>query len=246
MRISGIQQFSMKDFPNVTSLVIFTSKCNYRCPACHAKKILESEERIPEGEILDFLDSKKGWIEGVVICGGEPTLEEDLEEFLEKLRKRKLKIKLDTNGSNPEILKGLLEKKLVDYVAMDVKSPLEIYSEVSGTEVDKEKIKESIQIVSKFPDYEFRTTIFPVIKKDRMEFISPEEVGEITKIILEITGEKNSKYFLQKFKSLEKDSIIDERLSNENLQKEMQETPREHLEECLIEAKKFLLNSYIR
>lgn len=125
MRIGGFQKTSLIDFPNLVSAVIFTNGCNFRCPFCfNAKLALGKGKLISEKKILEFLEKRVGLLDGIVITGGEPTMQKDLEKFIGKIKKLGFKVKLDTNGSAPEILKNLLVKRLVDYVAMDYKIPL--------------------------------------------------------------------------------------------------------------------------
>jgi len=248
MNISKFQKLSYLDYPGKISAVIFTEKCNYRCPTCHAKKILEEEKNISEKEVLHYLDSRKDWVDGVVICGGEPTRELDLVPFLEKIKERGLSVKLDTNGSSPDLLRELNKQGLVDYVAMDVKGPANLYAKLVGKDfVDmRDYVEKGIGVVSNFPDYEFRTTIVPIFEEGKMRWMTPEEIGETAKIISDITGKHQPKYFLQKFVARSKDEMLEEKFAKENLPEEFWKTPEELLEECLIEAKKYLPNGGIR
>ncbi len=248
MKIAGLQKESLIDYPGKISTVIFTQGCNYNCGYCHNPEFKKSGEgKIPEEEILKYLDSRKGWIEGVVISGGEPTLQNGLERFIEKIKERNLFVKLDTNGSNPQILKSLLEKKIIDYVAMDVKGSILLYPSVVGREFmdERDDIGKGIGIVSNFPDYEFRTTIIPINENGRMRWMTPEEIGDTAKLIYNWTGSNEHKYFIQSFKAIEKENGNDLYLKK-NLPKEMHETPVKHLRECLKEAKKYLPNANLR
>ncbi len=245
MQIRTFLKESFNDFPGkVPSSVVFTPGCNYRCPSCHAKHLLENGENIDEKDFFEYIDSRKGWIEGVVICGGEPTLQHCLPFFLEELKKRKLPVKLDTNGSNYITLGNLLEKKLVDYVAMDVKGAPEIYADLTGKEfVDaRDGYEKAIAIVSQFPDYEFRTTVVPVIRRnEKISFMTAEEIGETAKLIYDCTGSREHKYFLQPFLPYKgKGILLDSRLE------EFPETPKELLEEMKKEARKYLPKCDIR
>ncbi len=162
------------DYPGKFGQILFCAGCNFRCGFCHNPELIfENSEELNLNEIIKELKNKSesGWYESVCISGGEPTIYSDLIGFLEKLKKTKLKIKLDTNGTNPEMLKKILDKKLIDYVAMDIKSPIEKYSEIVGVNVDLNKIKESVELVKKFPEYEFRTTILPFFTKENFEKI---------------------------------------------------------------------------
>jgi pyruvate formate lyase activating enzyme len=162
------------DYPGKFGQILFCAGCNFRCGFCHNPELIfENSEELNLNEIIKELKNKSesGWYESVCISGGEPTIYSDLIGFLEKLKKTKLKIKLDTNGTNPEMLKKILDKKLIDYVAMDIKSPIEKYSEIVGVNVDLNKIKESVELVKKFPEYEFRTTILPFFTKENFDKI---------------------------------------------------------------------------
>jgi pyruvate formate lyase activating enzyme len=171
MLIKGFQKLSMIDYPGKASSVIFLFGCNFRCPFCHNPELLDEKKALEvktyeEKEVLEYLDENVGFLDGVVITGGEPTIWPELPELIKKIYEFGLKVKLDTNGTNPEILQLLLDKKLVDFVAMDIKSCFENYEKITNSKVDLEKIKKSIEIVKKFPDYEFRLTVAPGITKD--------------------------------------------------------------------------------
>lgn len=190
MIIAGLQKSSLIDYPNEIAAVVFTSGCNFRCPFCHNGGLLEDKksQKITPEEVLDFLKTRQNKLQGVVISGGEPTLHKDLEDFVIKIRDLGFKIKLDTNGSNPSVLIDLINKNLIDYVAMDIKSPLRKYKEATNSNIDTEKIKESIDFLLKGKvDYEFRTTVV----KESLSF------DDFRIIAQEIKGAK--RYFLQKF-----------------------------------------------
>ncbi len=191
MKIGGFQKTSLLDFPDKISAIIWTMDCNFRCPFCYNKQIVLGEaNRIPDEEIFSFLEKRKGLLEGLVISGGEPLLQDDIISFAEKVKKLGYPIKLDTNGSCPEKLKELIDKKLVDYIAMDVKAPKNKYNELTGTKTDISKIEESIEIIkSDAPDYEFRTTFVPNLLKK-------EDIVEIAKWL---DGAK--RFYLQEFKN---------------------------------------------
>jgi len=171
MIISGIQKFTLLDFPEKIACIIFTGGCNYRCGFCHNPEFVLPEELqkiahhfIPEESVLNFLKQRKGLLQGVVITGGEPTIFPDLESFIVKVKKLGFAVKLDSNGNRPEVLRSLIEKKLVDYIAMDFKTGLDHYQELVGTSADREKIQESIDILKEGKvDYEFRTTLIKEI-----------------------------------------------------------------------------------
>ncbi len=163
MKIGGFQKFSLIDYPGKISAVIFVQGCNFRCPYCHNRELVLPEYfsfSVQEEEIIEFLENRKGKIEGVVITGGEPTIFPDLPDLLLKIKRLGYHIKLDTNGSNPQMIKLLIERKLVDYIAMDVKAPLEKYRDVTFSAVDIKKIQESINIIKDSSiQHEFRTTV---------------------------------------------------------------------------------------
>jgi pyruvate formate lyase activating enzyme len=245
MRIAAWKKISAIDYPGKISTIVFTPKCNYQCPACHAKNILCSNERIPEEEIfnyIDFTNKEKKLIDAVVLCGGEPTLQHDLIYFAEKIKERGLLVKLDTNGCEFGTLIELHESKLIDYVAMDVKGPPQIYADLIGREFldSRDGYEKAIDIVSHFPDYEFRTTVVPVIRRNgEISFLTPEEIGETAKLIYDCTGSIEHKYFLQKFVP-RKGELLNSRLES------FPETPKEILEKGKKEAIKYLPNAKIR
>ena len=162
MAIVGIDKLSLLDYEDKVSVVLFSHACNFRCPFCHnGDSVLNSQQEINFDEILTFLKTRKGLVDAVVFSGGEPTLEQDLEVKIKEVKKLGFLIKLDTNGTNPELLEKLLADGVVDYVAMDIKNSPSLYAETSGVNfVDMAKIKKSIAIImNNAPDYEFRTTL---------------------------------------------------------------------------------------
>ncbi len=166
--IKGFVPTSLVDWEGKVVCVIFVSGCNFRCSFCSNKDLVLTPEKldaIPFEKIKDYLLKNRDFADGVVISGGEPTLYPDLPELCMEIKKLGFKVKIDTNGTNPDMLKLLLEKSLADYVAMDLKTSFEKYKEIANADVDIEKLKKSISIVSKFPEYEFRTTLFPKIEK---------------------------------------------------------------------------------
>lgn len=163
MLIGGYQPFSLSDFPGKTAAIIFTQGCNYRCPFCHNKQLwpmsASGEACISHNQILTHLSSRTHQLDGVVITGGEPTLQEGLAEFIDGIKQLNLAVKLDTNGSQPHILKELLDQKRLDYVAMDIKAPFDKYSKLAGLDVDTDRLACSVDIIrqSSIPHL-FRTT----------------------------------------------------------------------------------------
>ena len=162
MEFVGIDKFSLLDFEDKISCVLFCKPCNFRCPFCHnGTTVLEAETVIPFEDILEYLESRKGLIDAVVVSGGEPTLMPDLKEKIIKLRELGFLIKLDTNGTNPEAIKDLYESGLIDYVAMDIKNSFKKYPLTVGVKnAYLDKVSQSIQyLMSSGIDYEFRTTL---------------------------------------------------------------------------------------
>jgi len=188
--IGGFQKSSLIDYPEKISAIIFTQGCNFRCPYCHNPELIEdiAGSSMDESAILDFLKSRIGKLDAVVITGGEPTLHKDLPEFIRQIKDLGFLVKLDTNGTNPEMLQNLIDEKLVDYVAMDIKAPIEKYSEVVCTKVDTEKVSKSVEILKESDtEHEFRTTVV----KSQLSVNDFEKIGEL------ING--SDKYYLQKF-----------------------------------------------
>ncbi|MBP5574934.1 MAG: anaerobic ribonucleoside-triphosphate reductase activating protein [Bacilli bacterium] len=162
MAIVGIDKLSLLDYEDKVSVVLFSHACNFRCPFCHnGDSVLNSQEEINFDGILAFLKTRKGLVDAVVFSGGEPTLEPDLEVKIKTVKDLGFLIKLDTNGTNPELLEKLLDEGLLDYVAMDIKNSPSLYAETSGVKsINLDNIKKSIAIIiNKAPDYEFRTTL---------------------------------------------------------------------------------------
>jgi pyruvate formate lyase activating enzyme len=249
MDISYFIENSLIDFPDRVSSVIFTPACNYSCPACHAKRVISNKSEIKEEDIFSYLESRKKWIEGVVICGGEPTLQNDLPDFAKKLKEKNFSVKLDTNGSNPEMLENLLKNNLIDYAAMDIKAPRELYHQAIGINADIGNIEKSMRILSNSQiKYEFRTTIAPILRNGtgKLEFMTADETGEMAKWIAECTQKSSHPYYLQKFVARGKEEMLDERFSKENLPKEMHETPDSLINEIKIKISKYFPDCKIR
>jgi pyruvate formate lyase activating enzyme len=162
MLIGGFQKFSLIDYPDKLSAIIFTQGCNFRCPYCHNPELVEPklfQKPLDEKIIFSFLEARKGKLDAVVITGGEPTLQKDLPEFIRKIKNAGFLVKLDSNGTNPGMLQLLIEEKLVDYIAMDIKAPLEKYDKIIHAQIDSNIIKESIDVIMNSSlNYEFRTT----------------------------------------------------------------------------------------
>lgn len=163
MKIYGLTKLTLLDYPGLCACTIFTGGCNFRCPYCHNASIVLNNDiqEITEEEILTFLDKRKKLLDGVCVSGGEPTINSDLPKFIKKIKDKGYKVKLDTNGTNPKMLKNLIDKNLVDYVAMDIKNSLNKYAKtIDVKNYDITPIKESAEILlnGNLP-YEFRTTV---------------------------------------------------------------------------------------
>lgn len=193
MIIGGIQKTSLIDYPDKISTVVFTQGCNFRCGFCHNKELVISKKtnnEFPEKDVLAFLKKRQSIIEAVVITGGEPTLQKDLIPFIIKIKDLGFFVKLDTNGSNPSIIKKLLKLKLLDYIAMDIKAPFSSYQKLTNSKIEISNIKKSISlIISSGINYEFRTTIMP--------FFTIDDIEEISKMI-----KGAEKYYLQNFRNI--------------------------------------------
>jgi pyruvate formate lyase activating enzyme len=199
MRILGLQKQSLIEYPGRISAVLFLAGCNLRCQFCYVPHLvlpeeIEKQKEIPQKEIFSFLKERRKFLEAVAISGGEPTINKDLPNFIRKIKELGYLVELETNGTNPKMLKYLIEKKLIDYVATDIKHRLdnfEKYKEITGWVLTKkmfENIKKSIKIlISGKVDYELRTTIMK-------EFYKKEDILEICK---EIQGAKI--YYLQNY-----------------------------------------------
>ncbi len=191
MRIAGLQKCSFVDYPGKLAAVIFTPGCNLDCFYCHNRRLLEgaARERIDPDDVLAFLAERQGLLDGLVVSGGEPTLQRGLADFLRRVRELSgYAVKLDTNGTNPARLRKLVDAGLVDFVAMDVKAPLDRYEEVSGRAVDTRAIAASIDLLLGGPvAYEFRTTLAP-----------PLSVEDVIRIAVRIRGARS--YAVQQYR----------------------------------------------
>lgn len=162
MKIGGLIKFTLIDFPGRPAAVVFTQGCNFRCRYCHNPELVYPHmfaEPVAIEEIYSFLKRRQGTLEGVVVSGGEPTLHEDLPSFMADLKAMGYATKLDTNGTRPDMLKSLLDAKLLDYIAMDIKAPMEKYSLITGVDFNPEVLRQSMDLIRQSGlDYEFRTT----------------------------------------------------------------------------------------
>ena len=205
MKIAGLQKLSLLDYPGYVSCIIFTKGCNFKCPFCHNSSLINDDDEglIKEEEIFEFLNKRKNTIDGVSITGGEPLLQKDLVSGIIKIRDMGFKVKIDTNGSIPNILKQLVDNKLVDYIAMDIKNTFDKYELTTGCKVNIDNIKESINIIENSNiDYEFRTT---VVK----EYHSIDDIKSILSYI-----KSDSKYYIQNFNL--NDGVLNKNLNKIN------------------------------
>lgn len=194
MQIGGITKSSLIDYPKKISAVIFLIGCNFNCPYCHNPELVISNiiEPIDINTIYSFLKKRKGLLDGVVITGGEPTLHKKLPEFIKNIKDMGYLIKLDTNGSNPNMVEELIENKLVDYIAMDIKAPFDEYNNIITKEINIENVKKTFKLlVQNKVDYEFRTTVV----SNLLNYESFVKINEIFK-----KEGKIKKYCLQRFK----------------------------------------------
>lgn len=194
MIISGLQKTTLIDYPGKIAAIVFTRGCNFRCGYCHNPELVDPEIYYPEikqEEIIDFLEKRRNVLEGVVITGGEPLIHSDIKEFIKKIKELDYAVKLDSNGSNPSLLQELIDDHLIDYIAMDIKHLPQRYHEITPSDPNIEKIKQSIEIIknSGLP-YEFRTTVLPK-HFQKNDFIA---IGKLLK------GAKM--YYLQQFRPL--------------------------------------------
>lgn len=191
MRIGGFQPLTVSDYPGCVAAIVFTQGCNFRCPFCHNGDLLQSvpdNSLLDDNRLLELLCERKNILDGIVISGGEPTIQEDLPVFIDKCRQMDLKIKLDTNGSRPDMIRLLLTEQMLDYIAMDIKAPLSKYSLLSGIDCPIDKINESIEIIANSRvTSEFRTTFVPGL-------LTQNDIDSIRLVIPE-----RSKYTMQRF-----------------------------------------------
>ena len=203
MIIDGFEELTLLDYPGHLACMIFTRGCNFRCPYCQNSSLIRYKKEpgnYSEENIIDYLKKRKGKLEGIVISGGEPTIQKGLKDFIIKVKELGYKVKLDTNGSNPKILKELIDNNLIDYVAMDIKNDLDSYEKITNSKMNTKAIKESIDILSNSKiDHEFRTTIMKGCHK----------ITNLKKI-LELV--KKNKYYIQNFKM--SDDVIDKTLNS--------------------------------
>lgn len=202
-KLAGLQKTTFIDYPEKIACIVFTQGCNFRCGYCHNPELFENKEPVLSvPAFFEFLNKRKGKLDGVVITGGEPTLHgKDLIEFIKEVKLLGFLVKLDTNGTHPDVLQELLNENLLDYIAMDIKAPLAKYKTITQTDIDTKIIKKSIDmIMNSGVDYEFRTTIV----KSQLSVEDLRQIGEL------IQGAK--RYYMQKFLATK---ILDETLMSE-------------------------------
>ncbi len=194
MVIGGLQKLTLIDYPGKVAATVFTAGCNFFCPFCHNPDLVlpRKSEQYPflsEEQFFWWLEKNLGLLDGVCISGGEPTIHKDLPDFIKEIKSLGFAVKLDTNGSNPEMLEYLIKNNLIDYAAMDIKAPINKYSKFYRLAIDAAAIKKSVNLIRQMADYEFRTTVIPDFHKKR-DFT---EIGEW------LMG--SNKYVLQQFRS---------------------------------------------
>jgi pyruvate formate lyase activating enzyme len=235
MKIAGLQKFTLIDYPGKLACTIFLYGCNFRCGYCHNPELAlpkKVDGVYSEEAILDFLKSKKGYIEGVCITGGETLLNPDLPPLLKKIKSMKYKIKLDTNGSNPDLLQEIINKKLVDYLAMDIKLDKDNYHLITKSKINFSNIEASIKHITHSQiDYEFRTTVI-------RGFHDTKIMKKIGIWLAKINKHKTKKYFIQNFIPRE-NKLLDKKFEKIEIftDKELEDLKKSvsnHFEEVLI------------
>jgi pyruvate formate lyase activating enzyme len=231
MLIGGLQPVTLLDYPNKLSAIVFTAGCNMRCPFCYnpnlvLPELITKDKLYKEKEVIDFLKKRKKYLEGLVITGGEPTLQEDLPDFLKKMKEIGYQVKLDTNGINFKILKNIVKDGLIDYLAMDIKGPFDSYDKFCGIKGFKDIEKSIDLIISSGLPYEFRSTLVRGL----------HELGDMELMAKMIAGAKL--YYLQNYRREDKqvsDSFIGAGFSRTDL-KEFKEIARRYVEKCIVRA----------
>jgi pyruvate formate lyase activating enzyme len=192
MKIGGLQKLTLVDYPGKVAATVFLIGCNFRCPFCQNPDLVSPERakrvegHISEPEFFSFLDSKIGLIDGICITGGEPTINPDLIDFIRKIKAKGFLVKLDSNGSNPEVLSEIINEKIIDFIAMDVKTNLDKYEKAINVKIDFKNIERSVELIKNSGiDYEFRTTVVPgLVEKEDIEKIG-EWLKGVKKIALQ-------------------------------------------------------------
>lgn len=204
MKIAGLQKLTLLDYPGKTACTVFFGGCNFRCPFCHNSDLLggTGPGGLTQEELLAFLKKRQGLLDAVCITGGEPTLQNDLPELIRAIKDLGYLVKLDTNGTRPEVVKALAEEKLIDYVAMDIKNSPGKYSETAGApHMDLSKLEQTVQfLMSGETDYEFRTTVVE-------ELHDTQAMKEIGQWLQKLScGKKAKRLFLQSY--MDRDTVL--------------------------------------
>ena len=209
MKISGIQKMTLLDYPGKVACTVFLGGCNFRCPFYHNSELLgaDAQQLMTQEELLAFLSKRVGLLDGVCITGGEPTLQPDLEALLQSIKALGYSIKLDTNGYRPDVLQSLVEKKLVDRVAMDVKNSPQLYAQTCGLpHMDLSRIEQSLRyLLAGHVEYELRTTVVSPLHTAQSIRQMADWVASL------LPGTKASQFFLQSF--VDRDTVIFSNLS---------------------------------
>lgn len=207
MQIAGLQKLTLLDYPGQVACTVFLSGCNFRCPFCHNSGLLgHTEPLMTHQELLNFLDSRKGLLDGVCVSGGEPTMTKELPQLLKAIKEKGFLVKLDTNGSRPQVLKELVQQKLIDYVAMDVKNGPDDYARTTGVEGYLSAVEQSLRfLLEGLIPYELRTTVVQQLHdEDSLRSMGQWLCGLVP-------GKKPEKLFLQTF--VDRDSVLQRGLS---------------------------------
>ena len=197
VRIKGFNRTSLLDWDGCVTAVIFLPGCNFRCPFCHNRELVltpEEYEDVPIEFVEEYIRDNSEFLDGIVITGGEPTIHQDLPELVKRVKRLGMRVKLDTNGTNPEMLKDLIDSGLIDFVAMDLKAPLdESYDDLAGTKVELDQVKRSIEIIMRSGiDYEFRTTMVPILLKPEDYERMAAYIGTAKKLVLQHFSPRNT------------------------------------------------------
>lgn len=228
MIINGFEKLSLVDYPGYTACTVFTGACNMRCPFCHNATLVIDTKHLPiieETYVFDYLKKRSGIIDGICITGGEPTLHKDLIPFMLKCKEIGLQVKLDSNGTNPEILKEAIDKKAVDYIAMDIKNCKAKYPITTNASINMEKIQQSIDLLMQnIIPFEFRTTLVE-------KYHTIEDIENIAKWI-----KGADKYYLQKFE--DKGGCLQDGLKEIDLETahKMRDVAQKYVKSCLLRS----------
>ena len=202
--ISGLQKMTLVDFPGKVACTVFLSGCNYRCPFCHNSELFlgKPETIMSEDDLIRFLDGRQGLLDGVCVSGGEPTLHKNLPQLLRRIKELGYAVKLDTNGTRPEMVEQLLREKLVDYIAMDIKNSPGRYAETVGLEkTDLAPLEQTLRLLMEGDvAYELRTTLVQQLH----DSVSVREMGQWLASL--VPGKKPNKLYLQSF--VDRDTVV--------------------------------------